>query len=382
VQHLDTSGSAARMNFVNYAFNNVRNNRCEVGVTATGIGDAFADYTKGFAAAESVDGVADAWDAKLAGNWGQLKKLKAKYPNLKVIISLGGWTWSDGFYSAIRPENRSGFVDSCIDAYIRGNLPVVDGRGGPGAAAGVFDGIDLDFEYPGVCGNTANCGASSADRANFAATVALFRQRLNAINPNLLLTAAVAAGSDKIPQYDVASLAGNFNWINIMTYDFFGAWAATGPTAPHSPLTQFTGQSSLPAPQPNYTTDYAVQAWANGGTPKNKLLIGIGFYGRGWNGSFSGSGINQPATGAGAGTYEAGIEDYKVLISKCPSNFIGAGTAWCSGGSQWWSYDTPTAIGTKMSYVKNQGLAGAFFWSADGDTSSGTLARAMRDNLP
>ena len=54
------------------------------------------------------DGKADAWDAPLRGNWGQLKKLKAKYPKLKVLISLGGWTYSRGFSEAARPENQIG----------------------------------------------------------------------------------------------------------------------------------------------------------------------------------------------------------------------------------------------------------------------------------
>ncbi|TGQ68041.1 chitinase, partial [Mesorhizobium sp. M8A.F.Ca.ET.207.01.1.1] len=103
-------------------------------------GDAFADYTKAFSAAESVSGSADTWDQPLRGNWNQLKQLKAKYPNLKVLISLGGGTWSRGFSSAARPENRQAFVASCIDAYIKGNLPVTDGAGGAGAALGVFDG--------------------------------------------------------------------------------------------------------------------------------------------------------------------------------------------------------------------------------------------------
>ncbi|MEW2925285.1 glycosyl hydrolase family 18 protein, partial [Pseudomonas juntendi] len=92
-------------------------------------------------------GSADTWDQPLRGNWNQLKQLKAKYPGMKVLISLGGWTWSRGFSSAARPENRQAFVASCIDAYIKGNLPVTDGAGGAGAALGVFDGIDIDWEY-------------------------------------------------------------------------------------------------------------------------------------------------------------------------------------------------------------------------------------------
>ncbi|KAG0920124.1 hypothetical protein G6F32_015757 [Rhizopus arrhizus] len=99
VKNIDSSGSAARLTHINYAFGNVRNNRCEVGITQPSDpnsgagGDAFADYTKAFSAAESVSGSADTWDQPLRGNWNQLKQLKAKYPGMKVLISLGGWTW-------------------------------------------------------------------------------------------------------------------------------------------------------------------------------------------------------------------------------------------------------------------------------------------------
>ena len=137
------SGTAAELTHINYAFGNVRNNRCEVGVTQasdpnTGIGgDAFADYTKAFSAAESVDGVADTWNQTLRGNWNQLKKLKAKHAGLKVLISLGGWTWSRGFSEAAKPANRQAFVASCIDAYIRGT-----------GARGAFVGICREIGYP------------------------------------------------------------------------------------------------------------------------------------------------------------------------------------------------------------------------------------------
>ena len=201
VRTLDASGSAAKLTHLTYAFGNVRNNRCEVGVLkavdpATGEGgDAYADYSRTFTAAESVDGVADVWGQPLRGNWNQLKKLKKKYPGLKVLISLGGWNWSRGFASAARPENRAAFVASCIDAYIKGNLPAFDAAGGVGAAAGVFDGFDIDWEYPAACGLT--CGGSE-DTDNFTALLAEFRRQLDAIRPGLVLSAAVGAGIDKI----------------------------------------------------------------------------------------------------------------------------------------------------------------------------------------
>src|SRR5690606_30630439 len=224
---IETSGSASKLTHINYAFGNVRNNRCEVGVTQpsnpnTGAGgDAFADYTKAFQAGESVSGAADTWDQPLRGNWNQLKQLKARNPGLKVLISLGGWTWSRGFSDAARPENRQAFVASCIDAYIRGNLPVTDVAGGAGAAAGVFDGIDIDWEYPVACGLA--CGRPEDD-ANFTALLAEFRRQLDQVRPGLLLTVAVGAGVDKVRVTSPGQYHQYLDYINVMTYDFHGGW--------------------------------------------------------------------------------------------------------------------------------------------------------------
>jgi chitinase len=173
---------------------------------------------------------------------------------------------------------------------------------------------------------------------------------------------------------DYGGAAQYLDWYNLMTYDYFGAWASTGPTAPHSPLYSYTG-----IPTAGFYADAAVQKLKGKGVPSSKINLGIGFYGRGW------TGVTQlapggSATGAASGTYEAGIEDYHVLVNTCPATNTIAGTAYglCSGN--WWSYDTPSTIVGKMSYAKSQGLGGAFFWEAFGDTSSGTLTAAMYNN--
>lgn len=383
VKNIDTSNSAAKLTHINYAFGNVRNNRCQVGVTiptneSTGEGgDAFADYTKSFQAGESVDGVGDTWDQPLRGNWNQLKKLKAKYPNLKVLISLGGWTWSRHFSAAARPENRQAFVASCIDAYIRGNLPQTDGAGGAGAAAGVFDGIDLDWEYPVACG--LSCGAPE-DNANFTALLAEFRRQLDLVRPGLLLTIAAGAGVDKIRVTDPAAYHQYLDYINVMTYDFHGTWDPQ--TNHHSPLYGSPADPST-GDQRSYNTHDALQAFRNRGVPAAKLNLGIGFYGRGWtNVSSTNNGLYQSGSAAPA-TYEAGNEDYKVLKTKSGSHFTDATARahWLLSGNQFWSYDDPALVYEKMQYVKNQGLGGAFFWEFSGDDAQGSMAQAIKDGL-
>ncbi|MDX2682378.1 glycoside hydrolase family 18 chitinase [Streptomyces soliscabiei] len=350
VKNLVTSGSAAKITHINYAFGNVTNGQCA-------IGDSYADYDKAFTADQSVSGVADTWDQPLRGNFNQLRQLKARYPNIKVLWSFGGWTWSGGFAQAA--ANPAAFAQSCY------NL-VEDPRW-----ADVFDGIDVDWEYPNACG--LSCDTSGA--AAFKNLMSALRAKFG--TGNLVTAATTADGSSggKIDAADYAGAAQYVNWYNVMTYDFFGAWAAQGPTAPHSPLTSYSG-----IPTAGFTTADAMAKFKAKGVPANKLLIGIGFYGRGWTGVTQDA-PGGTATGPAAGTYEQGIEDYKVLKTSCPVTGTVAGTAYAHCGSNWWSYDTPATIAGKMTWAKNQGLGGAFFWEFSGDTASGELVNAISNNL-
>ncbi|MFE4172802.1 glycoside hydrolase family 18 protein [Streptomyces sp. NPDC056909] len=346
VKNIETSGSAGKLTHINYAFGNVTGGKCV-------IGDSYADYEKAYTADQSVDGVADTWDQPLRGNFNQLRKLKALHPSLKVIWSFGGWSWSGGFGQAA--QNPAAFAQSCHDL-------VEDPRW-----ADVFDGIDIDWEYPNACGLT--CDTSGRDA--FGNLASALRTEFGS---DALVTAAITAdGSDggKIDAADYAGAAPYLDWYNPMTYDFFGAFAAQGPTAPHSPLTSYPG-----IPTEGFTSDAAVGKLKGLGIPSEKLLLGIGFYGRGW------SGVTQKepggtATGAAPGTYEAGIEDYKVLKNSCPANGTVAGTAYAFCGNQWWSYDTPSTIAGKMAYKNEQGLGGTFFWELSGDTTDGELIKSI-----
>ncbi|MGW1257921.1 glycosyl hydrolase family 18 protein [Streptomyces sp. NPDC002513] len=350
VKNLVTSGSAAKITHINYAFGNVTGGKCA-------IGDSYADYDKAFTADQSVSGVADTWDQPLRGNFNQLRELKAKYPNLKVLWSFGGWTWSGGFADAAK--DPAGFAQSCYDL-------VHDPRW-----ADVFDGIDIDWEYPNACG--LSCDTSGA--AAFKNVMAALRAKFGS---SALVTAAVTADGSmggKIEAADYAGASQYINWYNVMTYDFFGAWDAQGPTAPHSPLTSYNG-----IPKAGFTTADAIAKYKATGVPASKLLVGIGFYGRGWTGVTQDA-PGGTATGPAAGTYEQGIEDYKVLKTSCPATGTVAGTAYAHCGSNWWSYDTPATIGTKMAWAKSQGLGGAFFWEFSGDTAGGELVSALSNGL-
>ena len=380
VKSLDTSGTASKLTHLAYAFGNVRNNRCEVGVLksidpSTGEGgDAYADYSRTYTAAESVDGVADVWGAPLRGHWNQLRKLKARHPNLKVTISLGGWNWSRGFASAARPENRQAFVASCIDAYIRGNLPAFDYAGGAGAAAGVFDGFDIDWEFPAACGLT--CGTAE-DTANFTALLAEFRRQLDAVRPGLQLTVAVGAGIDKIRVTQPDLYHPYVDAINLMAYDFHGAWENR--TNFHSALFDSPNDpSSGDAAQ--YNANDAVQALLARGVPAAKINLGMASYGRGWtNVGSSNNGLYQSGTVA-SGSLEPGIERYAVLkaLGWPAYRDSNAMARWIFNGNTFWSFDDPATIADKMSYVQAQGLGGAFLWDFSGDDAQGSLLAAIK----
>lgn len=375
VKNMVTSGSAAKINVINYAFGNIVNGRC-IMTTQAGVMDGYADYQRSYGAGESVDGVADQWNQPLRGNFNQLKKLKALYPGLKVVISLGGWTWSKGFSdAALTPASRAEVVRSCLDIYIKGNLPVADNAGGAGAAAGVFDGIDIDWEYPAAPGDVGHIYRPE-DTQNYTLLLAEFRRQLDELDPNLLLTVATPAGQATYSKMQLNQIHPYLNWINIMSYDLHGAWEST---------TNFQAHLHL---APGDTTGLSVQNTVNGylaaGVPANKLIIGIPFYGRGWTGVRNqNNGLYQPASGAAPGTYEAGIEDYKVLKTLTMPSFRDpvTGGFWLYDGNTFWSYDDPQVINEKMTWLKGLGLRGAMVWSLDGDDATGTLMSAVHNGL-
>ncbi|HET9379904.1 MAG TPA: glycoside hydrolase family 18 protein [Streptomyces sp.] len=346
VKNIETSGSAAELTHINYSFGNVTGGKCAMG-------DAYAATDRAYTAAESVDGVADTWDQPLRGNFNQLLKLKQRHPGLKILWSFGGWTWSGGFGEAAK--NPAAFAQSCYDLVENSKW------------ADVFDGIDIDWEYPNACG--ASCDTSGRDA--FPKLMSALRARFGS---DYLVTAAITADATdggKIDAADYAGAAQSVDWYNPMTYDYFGAWEAAGPTAPHSPLTSYDG-----IPKEKFDTASTIAKLKGLGVPSGKLLLGIGFYGRGWTGVTQDA-PGGTATGPATGTYEPGIDDYKVLRTKCPATGTVGGTAYAKCGNDWWSYDTPQTIAGKMAYKNEQGLGGTFFWELSGDTADGELIKAI-----
>lgn len=375
VQNVVTSGAAARMTHLNYAFGNVTSS------FETASYDSYADYQKTFSAAESVDGQADPWNQTLAGNFNQLRKLKILYPNLKIMMSLGGWTLSTNFSAAaMTPESRQTLASSAISMYIQGNFAAGI------QAPGIFDGIDIDWEYPAANGN--NQPYSPSDTQNYTALLAEFRSQLDAQSAldgrPYYLSIAAPAGADKFSLLQLSDLHPYVDWINLMTYDFHGAWETS--TNFSAPLYSHSADPSISL---HYWADYAVEAYLAAGVPSGKIVLGIPFYGRGWTGVSpgpSGDGLFQTASsGPAPGVWQSGINDYKVLAPLVTASNAHRDAQsqgfWIYDGTTFWSFDDVTAVNAKMAYIKSKSLGGAMFWELDGDDPSGTLVSAIATAL-
>jgi chitinase len=409
VKNLETQNVASRLSTLIYDFENIdpTNLTCFETIKASdatnesdpnagdGAGDAFADYQKSFDSTISVDGSSDTFSQPLKGNFHQLQELKLKHPSLRVVVSLGGWTYSKYFSDvAATPASRQRFVSSCIDMFIRGNLPSGiqgDPAGGPGSAAGLFDGFDIDWEFPGVLGHVGN-HFGPQDTQNFTLLLQEFRTELDALGAqnggrHYLLTAAVSAGQDKVSHIQANQVGGSLDFADVMTYDMHGAWEST--TNFQSPIHDSPRDPATPI---RYNIDTSVSTWLNAGFPASKLVLGIPFYARGWSGVPTGTtnGLYQPAAGASQAfpfTQTPGVADYKELVTAGLVNssnlFFDSTTqsAWIYSGSSFYTLDTPQTIAIKDQYVKSHGLAGAFAFSLDADDPSTTLLTAMVNGL-
>jgi chitinase len=274
---------ADKLNVIQYAFG-VPTFDQATGTPGCGILDPWADFQRPAGTTDSVDGVADYTadpNQHLFGNFNQLRKLKAKYPKLKIEISLGGWTKSTWFASvAATKERRAAFVTACVNTFIKGNLPTggwPEQAGGDGAAAGIFDGIDIDWEYPtALAGGNVDFGP--ADRHNATLLAKEFRTQLDALgranHKEYLLTAALPAAKNSTKYFELASFVRSLDWVNVMTYDF----NVPGGTVA-APDTLFRSDPRDPHGDDwTWNTTGTVIWYLHNGVPAKKVVVGVPFY--------------------------------------------------------------------------------------------------------
>ncbi|QEO15573.1 chitinase [Agromyces intestinalis] len=373
VVDLVTTGAIDDLTHLNYAFGNVTSDLvCDI-LDEPGEGDAQNDFVRAVPAADSVDGVADAPGQALAGNFNQLRKLKAAHPDIEVLVSLGGWTWSDHFSEAASTaEGRTRLVESCIDLYLRGDLPEIAGKGGAGVAAGIFDGIDIDWEWPVTGGETAN--ARPEDKENFLLLMEEFRTELDALGAETgeqyLLTAFAPAGGWNAGQggWLDPRLFATVDFLNVQGYDFHGGWVPT--TTGHQGNLHPDGDQNW-----GLGLDGAMGMYVAAGARPDQLNAGLAAYGHGWFGVADGSAGWKPAAGY------IGTKTYAELRTVGTAFFDPAiGASWRYDGDQWWSYDDPTSVTAKAEWLAAQGYGGAMWWDLSGDFRN-ELGSALGDTL-
>lgn len=331
---------AEKVTHINYAFANIANGECV-------LGDSYADIDKAFAG--------DTWDqGALRGNFNQLQKLRESQPRLKTLISIGGWTWSKNFSAAAAtPQSRDAFVTSCVDFMKQYR----------------FDGIDIDWEYP-VSGGLYP--GVAADKENYTALLADFRDALDAEERadgrDYYLTIAAPAGPTTIPNLEAGKMDSSLDWMNLMSYDFHGSWDPI--TGHNAPLTVGPKDTAT-----GFSVSDAVDAYLATGFPASKLVLGVPFYGRGWEGApATDAGLYQPARGASVGTWEKGVFDYHDIVA----NYLPTMTRYWDEAAQvpylydparglWITYDDPQSMKAKTDFIKERGLGGAMFWELSND---------------
>ncbi len=322
-------------------------------------GDAHNDFLRQVSAADSVDGIADTPDQALAGNFNQLRKLKAEYPETKILISLGGWTWSDNFSdAAATPESRTKLVNSCLDIYLKGNLPVHDGMGGDGVAAGIFDGIDVDWEWPATGGETTNFAPE--DKENFLALMEEFRTQLDAhgteTETTQLLTAFAPVGAQTLNGWKDPRLFEVIDWLNIQGYDYSGGWMDT------------TGhQGNLhPDGENNWGLALApeLEAYIDAGARPDQLNAGLAAYGQGWKDVEDGTEAWLPA---GESYVPRPYYEIRDVGTEFFDEDLGAAWRWDEATGDWWSLDTPASVNAKAQHVADEGYGGVMWWDLSGD---------------
>ncbi len=226
------------------------------------------------------------------GTLAQMKALRDDHVGeLKIILSLGGWTLSDYFSPiAADPAKRATLVSSCIAM-----MQQYD-----------FDGLDIDWEFPGGGGRFDNVNApdhENVDGPNLALLLQELRAGLTAAGTDsagdpYLLTIAVNAGQDKIERLPLADIHPSLDYIQLMTYDLNGGWSNM--PAHNAPLYANPNDPRVINDEDyvkNYNSAYAVQAFVDGGVPTSKLVLGLAFYGRSWVNADASQGfdpVNQP----------------------------------------------------------------------------------------
>jgi chitinase len=293
----------------------------------------------------------------------KINSLKKDNPDLKILISVGGWSWSGGFSEAVATKiAREQFANSGI-SFLQKNQ---------------IDGIDLDWEYPGQPG--AGNVHTPEDKTNFTSILKLFRKKLDSLGKidqrNYLLTIATAANQQYLDHVELNKIHEYLDFISIMSYDYQGGWNDS--TSHHTNL-------YVSKTDPNdykQSTKTAVTEHLEAGAPSKKLIVGVAFYGRGWHETENKNlGLHQRAFG---NTFSINYRDLKDSLKtgnykRYWDKAANAAFIWREATGTFITYDDIESINAKAKFIKQNNLGGAMFWQYHGD--DGELLNTLYSEL-
>jgi chitinase len=312
----------------------------------------------------------DSWNdvgSNIYGNLKQLNLLKQRNRNLKVLLSIGGWTYTNTNKHldapSSTPEGRKKFADTCVR--------LIKDLG--------FDGIDLDWEYPQDTqqGENMLLLLQATRKAMDDYATHLVESHQQTTRPHFLLTIASSAGKENYQNYPLSRLAPVLDFINLMGYDYSGAWDTN---AGHQSSLYMS--KSCPTCTP-FDTVSVIQDYMAAGVPSDKIVLGMPLYGRAFTNT---DGIGKPFQGVGEGSWENGIWDYKELPRPGAREYYdeeaGATYSYDNSTMTLVSYDTPENAVRKAKFIEMNNLGGAMWWELNGDkTGSDSLITTVVNEL-
>ncbi|WP_025763989.1 glycoside hydrolase family 18 protein [Dyadobacter tibetensis] len=295
-------------------------------------------------------------------NFRKLNELKLKNRELKILISIGGWAWSENFSDAVLTDSsRKVFAKTSVDIIRKYDL----------------DGVDIDWEYPGMEGEEGNVFRPE-DKENYTLMFAALREELDQMEKETgspkLLTTAVAGFGEYLQHTDMKMAASYLDYVNLMTYDLF----VPDISVHHAGLYASDGYDS------NKNADHCVKAFIAAGVPVEKLVMGLPFYGRSFTvESHATQVVGQPYSAKsyidGYGyikdslVNQRGFQAFRDDRARVPYIYN-------AETGQMISYDDEQSVEEKCNYVLKNKMAGVMFWEYDSDPK-GYLLGAIHDTF-